>query len=128
SYQNQQQFHVASGTLLVPGRDTLPVDTLHLFKDSRQTTMSINTPLRIGRWNWANSISVSDVRANGRQEFTLRGDSTGGVRRVLYGETFETQVDWQDRKSTRLNSSHLGSSYAVFCLKKKIKTSQPQSC
>src|SRR5262245_66618606 len=26
-----------------------------------------------------------------------------------------------DRKSTRLNSSHLGSSYAVFCLKKKKK-------
>src|SRR5205814_7384027 len=25
----------------------------------------------------------------------------------------------QDRKSTRLNSSHLGSSYADFCLKKK---------
>src|SRR5947199_2320027 len=27
----------------------------------------------------------------------------------------------EDRKSTRLNSSHLGISYAVFCLKKKIK-------
>src|SRR5437899_5196402 len=26
-----------------------------------------------------------------------------------------------DRKSTRLNSSHLGISYAVFCLKKKIE-------
>src|ERR1035438_6171059 len=26
------------------------------------------------------------------------------------------------RKSTRLNSSHLGISYAVFCLKKKIRT------
>src|SRR5437899_7814179 len=26
----------------------------------------------------------------------------------------------RDRKSTRLNSSHLGSSYAVFCFKKKI--------
>src|ERR1039458_10688523 len=26
-----------------------------------------------------------------------------------------------DRKSTRLNSSHLGISYAVFCLKKKYK-------
>ena len=25
-----------------------------------------------------------------------------------------------DRKSTRLNSSHKGTSYAVFCLKKKI--------
>src|SRR5258705_6384621 len=27
----------------------------------------------------------------------------------------------RDRKSTRLNSSHLGISYAVFCLKKKIR-------
>src|SRR5688500_19803708 len=29
----------------------------------------------------------------------------------------------QDRKSTRLNSSHLVISYAVFCLKKKIGSS-----
>src|SRR3712207_7810198 len=28
-------------------------------------------------------------------------------------------VDQQDRKSTRLNSSHANISYAVFCLKKK---------
>src|SRR5215469_17849936 len=28
----------------------------------------------------------------------------------------------RDRKSTRLNSSHVESSYAVFCLKKKKKT------
>src|SRR5256885_2480320 len=34
-------------------------------------------------------------------------------RRALLGE---------DRKSTRLNSSHLVISYAVFCLKKKKKT------
>src|SRR3989454_133385 len=30
--------------------------------------------------------------------------------------------DARDRKSTRLNSSHLVISYAVFCLKKKKKT------
>src|ERR1039458_10500673 len=30
----------------------------------------------------------------------------------------------RDRKSTRLNSSHLGISYAVFCLKKKKKNRQ----
>src|SRR5262245_65943789 len=30
----------------------------------------------------------------------------------------------RDRKSTRLNSSHLGISYAVFCLKKKKKKKQ----
>src|SRR5690606_40539088 len=29
--------------------------------------------------------------------------------------------DHQDRKSTRLNSSHVKISYAVFCLKKKIR-------
>src|SRR5205814_9740926 len=33
----------------------------------------------------------------------------------------EEADDGRDRKSTRLNSSHLGISYAVFCLKKKKK-------
>src|SRR5699024_11497171 len=32
------------------------------------------------------------------------------------------QVSKKDRKSTRLNSSHVSISYAVFCLKKKKKT------
>src|SRR2546426_8807863 len=32
-----------------------------------------------------------------------------------------------DRKSTRLNSSHLVISYAVFCLKKKNKTQYPST-
>src|SRR2546426_12011632 len=36
---------------------------------------------------------------------------------------FTTSVHIGDRKSTRLNSSHLVISYAVFCLKKKKKTS-----
>src|SRR5437867_9742378 len=31
------------------------------------------------------------------------------------------RVLWEDRKSTRLNSSHRTISYAVFCLKKKKK-------
>src|SRR3712207_8192036 len=31
----------------------------------------------------------------------------------------EFSPDGRDRKSTRLNSSHANSSYAVFCLKKK---------
>src|SRR5437899_5198354 len=33
----------------------------------------------------------------------------------------------RDRKSTRLNSSHLGISYAVFCLKKKKKKNEIQN-
>src|SRR5205814_7416123 len=41
------------------------------------------------------------------REFRTFDNVLGGVER--------------DRKSTRLNSSHLGISYAVFCLKKKKK-------
>src|SRR5258705_6834262 len=47
---------------------------------------------------------LGDVRADGR---------AGGVARA------EGHLAGEDRKSTRLNSSHLGISYAVFCLKKK---------
>src|SRR5437899_5302969 len=44
----------------------------------------------------------------------------GGGRRLLSGiSPGRTRFPREDRKSTRLNSSHLGISYAVFCLKKK---------
>src|SRR5699024_11487338 len=36
--------------------------------------------------------------------------------------TYSDGVEPQDRKSTRLNSSHVSISYAVFCLKKKTQT------
>src|SRR5256885_11046134 len=42
-----------------------------------------------------------------------------GARPVWVGSVLEQHVDKGDRKSTRLNSSHLVISYAVFCLKKK---------
>src|SRR5690625_5632458 len=35
--------------------------------------------------------------------------------------------EWLDRKSTRLNSSHVAISYAVFCLKKKIPLKEHRS-
>src|SRR3712207_8873084 len=34
-------------------------------------------------------------------------------------EVLDSELRQQDRKSTRLNSSHANISYAVFCLKKK---------
>src|SRR5436853_2589352 len=39
------------------------------------------------------------------------------------GEAYARHDDG-DRKSTRLNSSHLGISYAVFCLKKKTESTK----
>src|SRR5262245_23453042 len=47
--------------------------------------------------------------------FVRRSATPTGARITLIA------VDGTDRKSTRLNSSHLGISYAVFCLKKKKK-------
>src|SRR5690554_7186907 len=44
---------------------------------------------------------------------------SGGLRQPWRGLTSApTLIQQQDRKSTRLNSSHVRISYAVFCLKK----------
>src|SRR5258705_10209502 len=43
-----------------------------------------------------------------------------------HGLELAQKVYSEDRKSTRLNSSHLGISYAVFCLKKKKKNKTPE--
>src|SRR3712207_7665587 len=43
----------------------------------------------------------------------------GGIIRKLIEDWMRDQYLKQDRKSTRLNSSHANISYAVFCLKKK---------
>src|SRR5262245_62927339 len=50
--------------------------------------------------------------AGGRKGFVRIASIPSFVVRVL------PKVLKEDRKSTRLNSSHLGISYAVFCLKK----------
>src|SRR5688572_10440029 len=39
----------------------------------------------------------------------------------ILAEEVTARLDGRDRKSTRLNSSHSQSSYAVFCLKKKTR-------
>src|SRR5438105_12655734 len=52
-----------------------------------------------------------------------RGRPAGGVPSVRRSAGQKAQ----DRKSTRLNSSHEWSSYAVFCLKKKKKQTSGQN-
>src|SRR3712207_7865443 len=47
------------------------------------------------------------------------------TRDRLKGTLDSLKIDLGDRKSTRLNSSHANISYAVFCLKKKTKHSNP---
>src|SRR5256885_11675621 len=67
-------------------------------------------------------------RSDGRFEQPAAVDRTQDERRDRAGDAGRVRQDQrreepdheaEDRKSTRLNSSHLVISYAVFCLKKK---------
>src|ERR1035438_8805496 len=72
--------------------------------------------------------AITDDNGN----FTIKNVPAGSYTVTAWQEEYGTQTakvtvaggqaakaDFTDRKSTRLNSSHLGISYAVFCLKKK---------
>src|SRR5690242_6664327 len=54
-------------------------------------------------------------------DFILVNKFSYGIRLPIIEEKVSPIGDPQDRKSTRLNSSHMSISYAVFCLKKKKK-------
>src|SRR5256885_12695681 len=58
---------------------------------------------------WSSASPVHDAKAVG-----MHSSAPLGFSKMKAGEV------GSDRKSTRLNSSHLVISYAVFCLKKKI--------
>src|SRR5690349_24016896 len=66
---------------------------------------------------------VADVsRSPAREGPARRG--RGGLMKALIAKLVEGGTD---RKSTRLNSSHVEISYAVFCLKKKKETFTTQT-
>src|SRR5256885_8810110 len=70
-------------------------------------------------WTSAGTIAVTAAQSTalrrGLQFSVTRGQYDVRLKRV----TADSTSDLVDRKSTRLNSSHLVISYAVFCLKKK---------
>src|SRR3712207_6973440 len=93
-----------------PPRSTLfPYTTLFRSLDPGRST-SFRT-FGLGRYagSWDNCGGIW-------RRFGIVVDSTGMVRE---SNEANNRVDFQDRKSTRLNSSHANISYAVFCLKKK---------
>src|SRR5688572_2631061 len=69
------------------------------------------------------AAAVADQRLVGDLGPTVFADHEGGGSDnvLLKASGFGPRASGQDRKSTRLNSSHSQISYAVFCLKKKNK-------
>src|SRR5688572_33213949 len=87
------------------------------FDDTATTeiyTLSLHDALPISGRDHGNRAGGTLVRRRGR-------DSGGRTvaRRADDRDARDAELR-QDRKSTRLNSSHSQISYAVFCLKKKI--------
>src|SRR5690606_40655786 len=67
----------------------------------------------------AQSDSSNNVYEN-RYVISVNNDSDWNkIIQNILNKYYSGHYQSQDRKSTRLNSSHVKSSYAVFCLKKK---------
>src|SRR5256885_8130835 len=62
-------------------------------------------------------VAVRTISANTSATAAATRSSTHIIRRRLGHRSVSTPAIGPDRKSTRLNSSHLVISYAVFCLK-----------
>src|SRR5688572_32207471 len=71
-------------------------------------TLSLHDALPISETGWRQAIS--QIAAHRRENHLAR--VMASLQRIH-------RANRQDRKSTRLNSSHSQISYAVFCLKKK---------
>ncbi len=67
-----------------------------VLTDSRNTSFSFRTPLRVGRWNWANDVTVTDFWTSRDQQGIVLPDPTSPGDSVTryYGEDFRTEVDW----------------------------------
>src|SRR5947207_8985922 len=71
-------------------------------------------------------LNLTALNSAGKQREALTGGGDVSVfqdsKNTHYGARLQIAPCDEDRKSTRLNSSHTVISYAVFCLKKKTNT------
>src|SRR5690625_6540014 len=82
---------------------------------SRQLTAALSGPRRFDPVVF--SLSRAMPRIIAATEGVALAEAHDRNLRFEYAPSWES--GWLDRKSTRLNSSHVAISYAVFCLKKK---------
>src|SRR5690242_21487045 len=75
------------------------------------------------RFTTQETVILMVAKRSGVTEPFTRDKIIRGVQRACQGRPVsEDKLAILDRKSTRLNSSHMSISYAVFCLKKKTTT------
>src|SRR5256885_6728692 len=91
---------------------------LMIRRPPRSTLFPYTTLFR-SRAAWTQGFRWGDGSSVGRGDGVLLPAHRFETCPDLDGETEQVDEALGDRKSTRLNSSHLVISYAVFCLKKK---------
>src|SRR5690348_17849619 len=89
---------------------------------NRLATFACTTSIGPGATNMVTGAAAATV--NRVPVLLLPGDVFASRRPDPVLQQLETPWRGEDRKSTRLNSSHPSISYAVFCLKKKKKTTK----
>src|SRR5438034_3368888 len=83
--------------------------------------LMIRPPPRSTLFPYTTLFRSGDLRGGGaRPRGRPRGRRRGGRDALPHVAALRREGRRGDRKSTRLNSSHTVTSYAVFCLKKKI--------
>src|SRR3712207_7769597 len=96
---------------------------LFFFNDTATTeiyTLSLHDALPIFRRRWLRRAALlHDIGKLGVSNEIL--DKPGRLDEAETAAMRNHALYSEDRKSTRLNSSHANISYAVFCLKKKKK-------
>src|SRR3712207_7484254 len=89
----------------------------------RSTLFPYTTLFRSERCLEINCLSVSMAERKLGIAFVRDVTEQWLARKQAERQNFDLEIKvLQDRKSTRLNSSHANISYAVFCLKKKKKS------
>src|SRR3712207_7606537 len=95
----------------------------------RSTLFPYTTLFRSGEAAAAIGQDAGDPEREGGERLLEGGPGAGLGLLVLDREVDRAGAPVEDRKSTRLNSSHANISYAVFCLKKTIThPTTPTSC
>src|SRR5699024_12571716 len=69
-----------------------------------------------------NVVRTMGRNAAGVKGISLRENDEVVSMQIIEPDTYLLHITNKDRKSTRLNSSHVSISYAVFCLKKKYRS------
>src|SRR5690349_22252744 len=107
---------------------------MFFFSSRRRHTRSLR--------DWSSDVCSSDLPPGAPDDMDGRLDTASDMMETIERSGSEAEAmrkgiklrretpppfaTVEDRKSTRLNSSHVEISYAVFCLKKKINTSKQE--